>query len=128
MVYVAVVQAITTLLIGVFAGYIAWRQWRTAQDRLVLDLFERRFQVFQELTRTIADAFSTKANVQISDLANFDAATEKARYLFGADVHEYLKQVRSKLIVIHTIELSTPISPRQRGAEKSRREANGRTR
>jgi hypothetical protein len=44
---------------------------------------EKRFQVFQELTRTIAAAFQ-RINVQISDLANFDAATEKARYLFGA--------------------------------------------
>jgi hypothetical protein len=78
MVYVAAVQAITTLIIGLFAGYIAWRQWRTSQDRLVLDLFEKRFQVFQELTRTIAAAFQ-RVNVQISDLANFDAATEKAR-------------------------------------------------
>ncbi len=44
---------------------------------------KKRFQVFQELTRTIAAAFQ-RVNVQISDLANFDAATEKARYLFGA--------------------------------------------
>jgi hypothetical protein len=44
---------------------------------------EKRFQVFQELTRTIAAAFQ-RVNVQISDLASFDAATEKARYLFGA--------------------------------------------
>jgi hypothetical protein len=49
-----------------------------------LELFEKRFQVFQELTRTIAAAFQ-RVNVQISDLASFDAATEKARYLFGAD-------------------------------------------
>ena len=107
MVYVAAVQAITTLIIGIFAGYIAWRQWRTSQDRLALDLFERRFQVFQELTRTIAAAFQ-KANVQISDPASFDAATEKARYLFGAEVHAYLKQVRPKLINIHAIETCTP--------------------
>ncbi len=32
----------------------------------------------------VAAAFQ-RVNVQISDLANFDAATEKARYLFGAD-------------------------------------------
>lgn len=89
---------------------------------MVLDLFDRRFQVFQELTRTIAGAFS-KANVQISDLANFDAATEKARYLFGAEVHDYLRQVRPKLIAIHAIEQALPrMSPnpevRQRAEAK----------
>ena len=45
----AIIQALTTLVLGWVAGFIAWRQWRTSHDRLVLDLFERRFQVFQEL-------------------------------------------------------------------------------
>jgi len=68
----------------------------------VLDLFERRFQVFQDLTQTIADAFN-KPEVQITDLASFDAATEKARFLFGPEVHGYLKQIRVKLIDVHTV-------------------------
>ena len=104
------IQTFTTLVIGGFAAYIAWRQWRTAQDRVVLDLFERRFQVFQELTQTIASAFS-EANVKIDDLAKFDAATEKARYLFGAEVHDYLKEVRSKLIDIRTVQFALPGMP-----------------
>jgi hypothetical protein len=39
----ATAQLLTTLVLGLVAGYIAWRQWRTAHDRLILDLFERRF-------------------------------------------------------------------------------------
>jgi len=62
-----------------------------------LDLFDRRFQVFQELTRAIAAAFH-KPNVQVPDLANFDVATEKAQFLFGPEVHAYLSEVRKHLI------------------------------
>ena len=29
------------------AGYIAFRQWRTAHDRLSFDLFEKRYAVYQ---------------------------------------------------------------------------------
>src|SRR5262249_35749536 len=92
-------QAFTTLVLGLVAGYIAWRQWRTAQDRLTLDLFERRFQVFQELTRATTDALS-KPQVSVHDLASFDAATEKARFLFGSEVHSCLGEIRGRLIQV----------------------------
>jgi hypothetical protein len=50
--------------------------------------FNQRCQVFQELTRAIAAAFH-KPNVQVPDLANFDVATDKARFLFGPKVHAH---------------------------------------
>src|SRR5258708_25252441 len=97
--YSALIQAFTTLVIGLVAAYIAWRQWRTSHDRLVLDLFDRRLLVFQELTRAISEAFH-KPNAEIQDLAKFDVATEKARFLFGPEVHSYLAEVRKHLINI----------------------------
>jgi hypothetical protein len=90
-------QVVTTLVLGLVAGYIAWRQWRTAQDRLVLDLFDRRFQVFYDLTRAIAEAFN-KSLVSVDDLNKFDVARERARFLFGPEVPEYLQLVRRHLI------------------------------
>jgi hypothetical protein len=107
----ALVQAFTTLVLGIVAAYIAWRQWRTSQDRLVLDLFERRFQVFQELTRTIATAFNSKPNVEFQDLTSFDTATEKARFLFGPEVHSYLAESRQRLIHIIATEHVLPNMP-----------------
>jgi hypothetical protein len=88
-------------VLGLVAGYIAWRQWRTAHDRLILDLFERRFQVFQELTRTVSEAVS-KPHPAINDLANFDQAFEKARFLFGPEVYGYLREVRGHLVNLIT--------------------------
>jgi hypothetical protein len=93
----AIAQIITTSVVGLIAVYIAWRQWRTAHDRLILDLFERRFQVFQDLTRTVSAAVN-KPHVEINDLADFDQATEKARFLFGPEVHGYLREVRRHLV------------------------------
>jgi hypothetical protein len=101
MIYSTIIQALTTLALGAIAAIIAYRQWRTSHDRLVLDLFERRFQAFQELIRVIAEAFNKPA-VEIKDLANFDAASEKARYLFGTEVQSYLSEIRTALITINT--------------------------
>ena len=47
--------------------------------------------------------FEKSPTAEITDLANFDAAIEKARYLFGPEIHIYLKQVRGKLVEIHVI-------------------------
>ncbi len=101
--FAASVQLFTTLVLGVVAAYIAWRQWRTSRDRLVFDLFERRFQSFQDLTRTISEAFQ-QGRAELNDLAKFDVAAEKARFLFGPEVHLYLRDVRSHLINVITKE------------------------
>ena len=98
-----IVQALTTLVLGIVAGYIAWRQWRTSQDRVVLDLFDRRFQVFQDLTRAILAAMNKPDPEVFPDLANFDVAIEKARFLFGPEVHSYLIDVRKRLIDLISI-------------------------
>ena len=36
----SVLQALSVLVIGSIGAYIAWQQWRTAHDRLKLDLFD----------------------------------------------------------------------------------------
>jgi hypothetical protein len=37
---------IIALIAGGWGGYIAWRQWHTAQNRLRLDLFDKRFAAY----------------------------------------------------------------------------------
>jgi len=102
MLYVAIIQVLSTAVIGAIAVFVAWRQWSTSHHRLVLDLFGRRFQVYQELARAIADAVN-KPNVEIKDLSNFDAARQTARFLFGSEVHDYLTKVREALVLVISI-------------------------
>lgn len=49
-------QLFGTLAIGGVAGIIAWRQWKTAQDKVKLDLFDRRFAVFMDARRLVSEA------------------------------------------------------------------------
>jgi hypothetical protein len=48
-----ILQLLFTLAIGVGGGAIAFAQWRTAQRKVVLDLFERRMKVFDALAGAI---------------------------------------------------------------------------
>lgn len=52
--YAPLIQAGTTFAVGLAVAYIAWRQWKTAREKLALDLFDKRFEVY----RTIADYYA----------------------------------------------------------------------
>jgi hypothetical protein len=41
--------SIATLFLSVAVAVIAWQQWRVADNKLRLDLFERRYKVYDAL-------------------------------------------------------------------------------
>jgi hypothetical protein len=43
------------VVVGAVAAYIAWRQWRTANDRLRFDLFEKRAAVYEAIGHLIGN-------------------------------------------------------------------------
>jgi len=43
----ALAPAVVAIIAALIAGYIAWRQYKTAHYRLCLDMFEKRFAVYK---------------------------------------------------------------------------------
>jgi hypothetical protein len=66
---VQLVQALGPTVVAVIAafiaGYIAWRQWRTAHDKLSLDLFEKRFAVYEATKNFLNPPFACLGRVLI---------------------------------------------------------------
>lgn len=91
------------LLIAAFGALIAYFQWRTAHQRIVLDLFERRTGVFEEIENAVKQALNS-ANREEADAAfwRFVSAESKARFLFGVEVIEELKTRRVDLSAIRS--------------------------
>ena len=78
-----------TILIPFIVAVIAILQWKTAKEKLVLDLFEKRFAVFMDV-RTIASEA-----VQIGKLSDAGMANEvlaRGRFLFGEDMQLKLRE------------------------------------
>lgn len=86
---------IATLIVGLFVAFIAWQQWRVAESKLRLDLFDRRYKVF-EATRQFVAGIMREATFSDAQLFAFYAATSDAKFLFGEDVVDYLKQIRER--------------------------------
>ena len=62
-----VLSALLVPTIALFACYIAWRQWRTAQNKLKLDLFEKRFAVY-DTARNLFDSVVTSGKAEDKEM------------------------------------------------------------
>jgi hypothetical protein len=82
--------------IGAFAALIAYLQWVTAHQKIVLELFDKRLEAFQQIQASIIPIMQAGAVTQADSFA-FARAVERCRFLFGDDVHLYLSDMRRKL-------------------------------
>jgi hypothetical protein len=78
-------------------AHIAERTWQTANEKIVLELFERRLNIYEEVRRVIGEI--TRSGDATNDaLFRYGAATDRAPYFFGPEVQTYLEQIRLHLI------------------------------
>lgn len=106
-----------TILVGMFAVYVAYQQLRTARAKFKLDLFEKRFQVFAG-TRKFLSMILQKANVDLGALFDYRAAIGEASFLFGNHLTDYLAEIDRRALHLHT--LHETMEPLPRGDERSR--------
>jgi hypothetical protein len=95
--WMQVLQALAVPAIALLAAVIGVMQWRTAHQRAVLDLFEKRFAVWDRLRIVIGDVVREgTANTEIC--IEFLRAKDGGEFLFGPEVTEYLDRVYKYLV------------------------------
>lgn len=80
------------LLAALITGYFAYKQWKTARNKLKLDLFEKRFKVYDagmEIIREVVKPSEGYGN-RLTELTN---AVSGARWLLSTEVDEHLKEL-----------------------------------
>jgi hypothetical protein len=112
-------------------GYFVFRQWQiakqqpqTAREKLLLDLFDKRFALYEELRACVARA---RAGDQIAVL-EFKTAASRAQFLFGAKVITFL-DATTKDLAADVVQWNSPRpdSPQHQQATSDRlvERANG---
>ena len=95
--------ALLTPTVAVLGSFIAYRQWRLAQNKLKLDLFDRRFSVY-EAARTLLASIMTSGKANDEEVFKFMLATCEAKWLLNASVAEYLdKQLYHKAVDLQAL-------------------------
>jgi hypothetical protein len=108
-----------TLAVAAFVGVVgllslltAQQHWRAEHNRAVFELFDERYDIYQQL-RDIASMVKTGH----ADREMFTSATEaleKAQFLFGQDVVSYVRQFAEN---VRTLECVASEIGRAQGSE-----------
>jgi hypothetical protein len=86
-------MTVATVAIAMFAAFIAFGQWWTARQKLNLDLFEKRFEVYKDLRNVISEAIQLGRVQQHAGLMNEVFA--RSQFLFGDEINSSLTKIYS---------------------------------
>jgi hypothetical protein len=103
-------QVIGVAAISGLGAWIAYKQARIATAKLNLDLYDRRFKVF-EAARAFLSVFLTEGKFTPEELTKFTAATSEAVFLFGEDVPRYLDNLRKNAFTHWNTERESKRAP-----------------
>lgn len=74
------------------ALYVGLMQWRTAHYRLALDMFEKRYKVY-EAVKNIISAATLHGGVLPTDLNAFYDGIRSAEFLFDGDTRDFVMNI-----------------------------------
>lgn len=100
---VPVFTALMTALIAVIVTWIAFRQYKTANAKLNLDLFDKRLTVYQK----VRDAVSiVNTHGRSNDIAerNLLEAMAGSEFLFGEDIRRYLDEMWERFLQLRATQ------------------------
>jgi hypothetical protein len=89
------VSAVGQIMIGCGVVFIAWRQHRTARDKLRFEQYERRLAVWVALKELFGE-IRADGNISIQSIFSFRGKTHEASFLFGPEIVGYLDTVTEK--------------------------------
>ena len=86
-----------TPLIAVIAAYVAYQQYHTNRDKLRLDLYDRRFELYTALV-DLCTSVASSGIPGSTEFGKFVQARHKTQFLFDTGVATYIEAMRLKAI------------------------------
>jgi len=100
------------IVIALSVAAIGYFQWRTAHQRVILDLFERRFETYEQIRKAIFD-YVPMLQVSNETLRLFITAQNRAKFLFGDEVLAYLEARYKDLVTVNVFRGLQPMATQE---------------
>jgi hypothetical protein len=103
--WTAYLSALLVPVIAMFGAFIAYRQWRTAQNELKHDLYDRRYSIYKSAAAFLS-VICRDGGLNDEDLFKFASVIHEARWLLNNDVAKYFDdELYSKAVDLQTLNL-----------------------
>ncbi len=102
---IATATTIITTLVAVLVALITWSQWATNRARLRHELFDRRYEVYEQIAAFIAEIL-TSGRVPQGEPEGFRHRTKTAYFLFACDndIKVLITEISQKAVELHALE------------------------
>ena len=102
---IILLAALLTPLVAIFGGCIAWQQWRTAREKLKIDLFDRRLPIYEQTRDILSRQLGLGHAFDSAQVTDFGVKTRVSRWLYDASIADYLQEgIVGKLQDLHDVE------------------------
>jgi hypothetical protein len=101
---VTIIQAIIAAATAIFVAAVGYYQWRTAEQKAVLDLFDRRRAIYDVVHSCVLQMISSSPGFDQQRETEFLRAKEQAYFFFGDDVQTYLEQLWQDIIDVRAAD------------------------
>lgn len=117
--------ALVALTVGIAGWFIARHQAAVARAKLRLDLFEKRYPIFEETWKIMSEVVTRGTREKNYGLGNpFSNFIPQARFLFGEKVERYLLDAVEKWVHLNAIEGEIGDAGVARAPENAKRRAD----
>ncbi|TBF41478.1 hypothetical protein [Rhizobium leguminosarum] len=99
-----VLAALLTPTIALAVAWISFQQWRTARSKLTLDLFEKRYAVYQNVQASLVLIAAHGGSKGTGAFKSMFEAWRESQFLFGPEVASRLDELLAVIIKIETAE------------------------
>jgi hypothetical protein len=107
-----------------FVARVGYFQWRTAEHKAVLDLFDRRREIYEAIRKGVAQIVTSPLGLNQQKEIEFVDAMERAYFFFGDDMQAYLRQLRNDILLVRTMDTEFPGLANPDDCSKNRRVAS----
>jgi hypothetical protein len=98
-------KGLPTGIVALIVAVISWRQYLVARAKLKLDLFDKRYAIFQQTWEILSEVVTRGTREKAYGLATpFNNFLPQARFLFGKKIADYLYRASSNWTELYGLE------------------------
>ena len=100
---VEILSALLVPLIAVVTVCIAYQQMKVNSDRLRLELYDRRYHIYDIAIRFVSQIAVGNKEIEIQDVTQFRITTDQGKFIFEEEIQTHMDEIFSKALNLRAV-------------------------